>query len=107
MKHPSDGAVFGHVAAVLVHHVPELADNAIAVRGHHLYENAHAAGAIALKGRFLVLLTFKLSRAARECPFDVVVGHVFILGRKDRSAQARVESGSPPPTLAAMVISRI
>ena len=90
LKHPAHGAVFGHVAAVLVHHVADFADDAVAVGGDHFDDHAHAARAVALEIHLVVLLAFERSGAARQRSLDIVVRHVFIFGGQNRGAQARI-----------------
>ena len=45
--------------------------------------------------------------AALNGALDIVVGHVLVLGGEDGGAQARIGTGSPPPTRVAMVNSRM
>src|SRR6476646_234942 len=90
MEHPSHGAGFGQVSAILAHEVPKFADNAVAVRGHRFNQHPHAAGAIALEGHFFVLFTFELAGAAHEGSLDIFVWHVLVLARKYRGAQTRI-----------------
>ncbi len=89
-EHPSDGAGFGHVAAVLAHHVAHFADGAIAIGGDDLNQHADAARAVAFESDFFVLLAFELPGAAENGALDVVVGHVLVLGRKNGGAQAGI-----------------
>src|SRR5579872_7501352 len=90
LEHPTDGAVFGHVSAVFVHQMAELADDAVAVGSHDLDDHAHASRSVALEVHFLVLLAFQLPSAARQGAFNVVIGHIFIFGRQNGGAQTRI-----------------
>src|SRR5207249_5986201 len=71
----------------------ELADYAVAIRGHRLNQHAHTARSISLEGHFFVLLAFELPRAAQNGALDVVVRHVLVLRRENRRAQARIGVG--------------
>src|SRR6267154_3041592 len=90
VKHPADRAGFGEVAAVFGHQVAKFADDAVAIRGHHLDQHAHAARSIALEGGFLVLFAFELAGTAQDGALDVFIGHIFILAGQNRGAQARI-----------------
>src|ERR1700682_3926671 len=90
VEHPSDGAGFGHVAAVLAHEVAELTDHAVAVGGDDLNQHAHSARAISFEGGFLILLAFQLAGAAKNGALDVFTWHLRSLCRQNRGSQARV-----------------
>src|SRR5271163_3049614 len=80
-EHPAHRSSLSKVATVLAHHVAEFADYAIAIGGHHLNQHSDAAGTVAFKGGFFVLLAFELTRAAQDRAFHVIVGHVCALSR--------------------------
>ena len=60
---------------------------------HHLNQHAHAAWAVALEHHFVERFAFELPCAAQDRAFDIVIGHVFVLGGADCGAQARVGDG--------------
>ena len=62
------------------HHVADFADDAVAIGGDYLDEHAHAARTVALEIHLFVLLAFQLPGAPRNCAFDVVAGHILVLG---------------------------
>jgi hypothetical protein len=60
------------------------------LRWNYLDDHAHAARAVALEVHFFVLLAFELPGAASDGALDVVIRHVFVLGRGNGGAQAGV-----------------
>ncbi len=68
----------------------ELANNAVTVCGNRLNQHPHAARPVALEHHFFILLAFELAGAAKNGALDVFVRHVFILGRGNSSAKARI-----------------
>ena len=66
------------------------AHDSIAVAGHHLNQQAHAARAVTLKSHFIQGLAFQIAGAALNRALNIVVGHVFALGRQNSGAQARI-----------------
>ena len=90
VEHPADGAVFGHVSAVLGEQVADFAHDAIAVVGHHLHQHSYATRPVALEHHFVESFAFERPGAALNGALDIVVGHVLALGREDGGAQARI-----------------
>jgi len=61
--------------------------------------------AVAFEGDLLVVHALQFPGTPLDGAFDVFGRHVLRLGGQNRSAQAGLPSGSPPPALAAIVIS--
>jgi len=94
-----------HVAPVFAEDVTDLAHRTVAVVGIDVEQNRDAARAVALQRELLVSGAGKFTRAALDGSLDVIGGHILRLSRNDGATQTRVESGSPPPFFAAMLIS--
>ena len=86
MEHPTNRAGLRHVSAILADQVAELADDSVAIAGDDLNQHPHPAGAVPLERHFFKLLAFQLACAAQYRPFDIFVGHVFVLCGQDRRA---------------------
>src|SRR5690348_16072487 len=75
-EHPAYGARLSQIPAVAAHHVPNLADHAVAVGGDHLHDHSHPSRTITLEVYFLVLFPFELAGSALYGSFDILIGHV-------------------------------
>jgi len=64
-------------------------------RGDHLNEHAHAARAVAFKGRFFILFAFELARAAQDRALDVSPGMFAPLAPESQFAGADWSSDRP------------
>ena len=67
-----------------------LAHGAVAIVGQRLHDDRHAAGPVALEGDLFVAHAFQFAGAALDGPLDVVLRHVFGLGRGNGGAQPGV-----------------
>ena len=107
-EHPGDGTVGTEVAAVLGKGVADFADGAILVVGEDIDDDGDASGAVALVGDLLVGDAFELAGAALNGALDVFRRACSRLWLRAMAPRRRgFPSGSPPPSLAAMVISLI
>ena len=87
VEHEAHRAGLAQVAAVLREGVADLAYRAVAVVGQYIHNDGHAAGAVALEGDLLVVDAFQFAGAALDGALDVVLRHIFGLGRQNRGAQ--------------------
>src|SRR5580700_388605 len=78
------------VSAMFRKHMANFAHDSIAVTGHHLNQQAHAARTVTFKRHLIQGLAFQIAGAALNRAFDIVVGHVFALGRQNGCSQARI-----------------
>src|ERR1700689_2301340 len=90
MEHVGNRASIRHVAAVLAKDVANLADRAIAVVGIDVEQDRDTAGAVAFERKLFIGRARQFARTALNGTLDVILRHVFGLGREDGSTQARV-----------------
>src|SRR5258708_40200999 len=70
--------------------MPEFAHDAVAIRGDHLDQQAHAAWAVPLEHSFFILFALKLAGPAEDGALDVFVRHVFVFARQNSRSQAGI-----------------
>jgi hypothetical protein len=107
LEHPGNGIRRAEVAAEPAHLGANLGDGARWVVGHGIDEEGHAARTVSLVRDFLILDALELARAFLDGSLDVLLGHRRLFGGVDRQRSRGFPDGSPPPSFAAMVISRI
>ena len=69
------------------HHVPNLADYAVTVRGHHLQDHAYSAWSVTFEVYFLILFAFELACPSLDGALDILIRHIFVFGCGNRRPQ--------------------
>src|SRR5205823_11014382 len=90
VKQVRDGAGRSHVAPVFTKRVANFADSAVAVISVDVEQNGDTAGAVALKRKLLKVDAGQFAGATLDGALDVVLRHVFRLGRENSSAYASI-----------------
>ncbi|VTR69838.1 hypothetical protein DESC_780026 [Desulfosarcina cetonica] len=90
IEHPGHTAVFPHVAAVFVEDMANLGHGAVLVVGQGFHQNGCSTGAVTFIGTLFVADPLELTGTLFDGPLDVILGHVFGLGRHHRRTQARI-----------------
>src|SRR6185437_12729461 len=66
------------------------ADGAIAIIGCRFDDYSDATGTVALERDFFVVRTFQLTRTALDRTLDIILRHIFCLGRGNSTTQPRI-----------------
>src|SRR5579884_786858 len=68
----------------------DFADGAVPIRRCGFDQQAHATRPVAFQSHLFVLCALELAGSPQDRPLDVLTGHIFSLGRRNRGPQARV-----------------
>jgi len=71
--------------------MPDLRHRPVFIVRHDFHDDRRAARSVAFVGKFFIrVCAVTAARAFLDRPFDIVLGHIFFLGRHDRLPQAGI-----------------
>ena len=84
-ENPGNASVFSQIAAMFRKNVPDFGHGPVFIVRHDIDNDCCSSGAIAFIGHFFVsCCPLTATDTFLDCPFNVIFGHVFFLGRHNR-----------------------